>query len=142
MRNPTERSPSSSSRPSTSSIRARESASRSSANDEDSVIRRGLDLQDVGEQVADQLEYLLALERTLFDVGLCGHGVSCVGCGLLCESYARYPQVSGTVGRQAMSPRPGPVTWQRCYRTKPITERKFGGQPGEMAARLRSSHRR
>ena len=49
--------------PSTSSIRASESASRSSANDEDSLIEPGLDLQDVGQLVPDQLEHLAASER-------------------------------------------------------------------------------
>ncbi len=59
MRKPTVRSPSSSSRASTSSIRASESASRSSANDCALVDRRRVDLEDVGEPVADQLEDLL-----------------------------------------------------------------------------------
>ena len=35
----------------------------------------GLDLQDVGQLVPDQLEHLLAVERTLLHVGLCGHVV-------------------------------------------------------------------
>src|SRR5688572_840365 len=33
----------------------------------------GLDLEDVGEPVPDELEHLRAVHRTLFDVGLCGH---------------------------------------------------------------------
>ena len=73
MRNPTVRSPSSSSRASTSSIRASESASRSSANESPSLIADGLDLEDVGQAVADQLEDVLAVQRALLDVGLGGH---------------------------------------------------------------------
>ena len=76
MRKPTVRSPSSSSRASTSSIRASESASRSSVNDAPSVMADGLDLEDVGQAVADQLEDLLAVQRPSLHVGLSGHGRS------------------------------------------------------------------
>jgi hypothetical protein len=34
----------------------------------------GFDLEDVGQTVPDELEHLLAVEGTSFDVGLCGHG--------------------------------------------------------------------
>ena len=37
--------------------------------------RRRLDLEDVGQAVADDLEDLVASERALFDVGLGRHGV-------------------------------------------------------------------
>ena len=57
------RSPSSSSSASTSSISASESASRSSTNDWPSLIVRRLDLEDVGEAVADDLEDGIAVER-------------------------------------------------------------------------------
>ena len=76
MRNPTRRSLSSSSRASTSSIRASESASRSSAKLSPSVMVGRLDLEDVREAVADQLEHLLAVHGSSFDVGLGGHGGS------------------------------------------------------------------
>jgi hypothetical protein len=36
---------------------------------------RRLDLEDVGQAVADQVEHLLAIEGTALDVGLGGHDV-------------------------------------------------------------------
>jgi len=38
--------------------------------------RRWLDLEDVGQEFPDELEDLLAVERTLLDMGLRGHGIS------------------------------------------------------------------
>ena len=73
MRNPTLRSPTSSSIASASSMRASESASRSSVNESPSLIDRRLDLEDVGEAVADHLEDLLAIERSSLDVGFGRH---------------------------------------------------------------------
>ena len=73
MRKPTVRSPSSSSSASTSSMSARESASRSSAKESPSLMRGRVDLQDVGEAVADELEHLLAAHGALLDMGLGGH---------------------------------------------------------------------
>ena len=69
MRNPTVRSPSSSSSASTSSIRASESASRSSTNDAPSVIVDGIGLQNVGQLVPDQLEHPVAVEGSLVRCG-------------------------------------------------------------------------
>ncbi len=73
MRNPTERSDSSSSRASTSSIRARESASRSSWKESTLLDLAGLDLEDVGQTVLDQLQDLGTPHRALFDMGLGRH---------------------------------------------------------------------
>ena len=73
MRKPTLRSPSSSSRASTSSIRASESASRSSAKRVALADAAGLDLEDVGQAVTDELEHGLAVHRGLLHVGLGDH---------------------------------------------------------------------
>ncbi len=120
MRNPTERSPSSSSRASTSSIKASESAFRSSANDEDSLMPAGLDLQDVGEQVPDHLEHLLAIERTLLHVGLCWHGVSWVWSGIHARSAAAMIPEHALNGLTYRGIRPGQRGWDRYAGPVPI----------------------